>query len=195
MNVDRIISMIERGMLPSVSPDALHAVLRTKGDNAYSVLSALESYSDAPPDDETKAITADLTRERADPMLAGRALRVLTIAWGRYAEYRSEILKAVSGLDWDEGGDYKLAATFCAGALLSTSNDKELLAAVLDRLVDSTELPGTRQAARDAILRAMGKDSRQIVQMSVALNSNYVPSNDEPVIWARGQIATRGELQ
>lgn len=188
MKLEQLIAMIERGMLPSNRLDELNTVLRKKGDAAYRLLGAIDSYSDAPFNAETKSITAELLRERDDPMLAGRALHVLVGAWGLHAEYRSEILSAIKGLDWDDTSDYKLAAVFCAGFFLSKTMDKEILEAVLERLQDSTELGGTREAARDAILRAMGKDSKELVRMSVRLDSSYIANEDEPVVWARRQL-------
>jgi hypothetical protein len=188
MKVEQIVSMIKHGMLSSIRPDLLHAALKKKGDVAYEVLSAMESYTDAPVDSDTKSITAHLLDEYDDPLLAGRALRVLVIAWELYEEYRDEILRAIRGVDWDESGDYRLSGVLCAGFLLAKTIDEEILAAVLDRLLDSAELSGTREAARDAISRAMGKTSKEIVEKSVRLDRTYLPSQDEAVVWARQRL-------
>jgi len=188
MKVEQIVSMIKHGLISSIRPDLLHAALKRKGDAAFEVLSAMESYSDAPADSDTKSITAHLLQEHDDPLLAGRALRVLAIAWGLHEEYRDEVLRAIRGVEWDESGDYRLSGVLCAGFLLAKTLDNEILAAVLDRLLDSTELSGTREAARDAILRAMGNTSKEIVEKSVRLDRTYLPSQDEAVVWARQQL-------
>jgi hypothetical protein len=169
---------------------ALHAQLRKKGDGAYRFLSVMTMHTDAPFDSETEEIVKQLLRDRADALLAGRALQVLTTAWGRFTEFRGEILDAIAGTEWDLDGDYKLAGVICAGFYLANIRDKEILNAVLGRLGDSNELTGTRQAARDALLRAMGKDSKEIVRTSIAIDKRYVPQRDPVAAWAAEQLAT-----
>jgi hypothetical protein len=189
ISIDQIISAIEARIMPPKYLDALHAGLRRKGDIAYKLLSSMNLHTNEPFDPETKSITVSLLNAHDDPMLAGRALRVLTVSWGYFPEFRHEITKAVTGADWDASEDYKLAGLVSAGFYLAHTIDKDMLTAVVDRLRDSTELTGTRQAARDALLRAMGKTSKEIVEMSVPIDSRYSAEADPPVMWALEKLA------
>ena len=167
----------------------IHAILESKADDAYKLLSAMSLATCAPFDEKTRTLTASLLQCHADPILAGRALKVLIVAWGGYANYRSELINGIFGENWDNG-HYRLAAIQSSGAYLRRILDKEILSAILKCLLDPDELEGTREASRDAILKAMGKNMREIVNDSIKIDLAYNADDDEPVIWARGIICS-----
>ena len=95
----------------------IHAILESKADDAYKLLSAMSLATCAPFDEKTRTLTASLLQCHADPILAGRALKVLIVAWGGYANYRSELINGIFGENWDNG-HYRLAAIQSSGAYL-----------------------------------------------------------------------------
>ena len=187
MNVEELIRDIESGHLTREARLCLQAELKRKGDRAYKLLNAMYLRVKSPYDKATKTIIETLLAEKADPMLAGLALKLL-ISWGLYKEYKCNILEALNGTTWDKDCYFKLEGVHSAGLYLREALDVEVLSAVLKRLLDNNELSGTRLAARDALLCAMGCNPKEVVENSIDLHYDYKPDQDFVVKWAQDKL-------
>lgn len=85
------------------------------------------------------------------PGLVRRALQVLCSAWGLGANYREEILywlRREPG-NWDEFGEVRQMAIYCAGELANQATDHAILRLLVDLAQDEAENEDDRS---DAIL-------------------------------------------
>ena len=169
MKVEELISGIKSGHLTREARLCLQTELKRGGDRAYKLLSAMYLTVKSPYDEATKAIVEMLLDEKTDPMLAGLALKLL-ISWGLHKEHKSNILEALSGATWDNDCYFKLEGVHSAGHYLREELDAQVLSAVLKCLLDANELTGTRLAARDALLCAMGCNPKEIVENIIDLH-------------------------
>lgn len=91
-----------------------------------------------------------------DPMLARIALLGLARYWNEADAYLDHVTQAVDGQEWDYLGDVQLTAISIAGDYLSDHDSPELLRTLIDRAEAAPRGTAERNAALDALARAIG---------------------------------------
>jgi hypothetical protein len=92
-----------------------------------------------------------------DPMLARLALQVLCRYWGLAFEYRDTLRQFIEKVEWDEDDDVRIMALSCAGTLLASRADRQLLSLVFDVFRDSKQPQIVRETAYLSLAEAAGR--------------------------------------
>lgn len=114
-----------------------------------------------------------------DPDLARIALTTLVTYWDLGSEYRAELREFIRGIEWDHGDDVRLVALSAAGELVRKTGDGELVSDLLEVAEGVDEDVLIRDAAFDAIARAVGTGYNDLRRRSRL-------ARDDP--WAAGIV-------
>jgi hypothetical protein len=115
--------------------------------------------------DQTYAsVVEPFVDERDDPMLARLAVQILCSWWGLGAHYLDRLGAFVAGDPWDleSGGFVQSVAVSASGEVLRQTQDGPLLRALLEPFDRDESGDDLRREAYAALLRASGKEPRDI---------------------------------
>ncbi|TBL45338.1 hypothetical protein EYA84_00730 [Verrucosispora sp. SN26_14.1] len=105
---------------------------------------------------EHEDLAARYIRYSPDPQVAALALNFLCVHWKLFRRYRSEVVKALNGMEWDSLDELKQAAISATGEYLRSASDQFLLDKII-KLAESYEFDLSGRFAVEALARALGE--------------------------------------
>lgn len=155
-DVERLLNAARSRRLTTAEVESLVAALEDPdfdGDR-YSVIHALGKG--APP--TARVLLEHELEDPTDPMVARIALQTLCSFWGLSDLYRDEVLRFLTGVEWDEDRDVQQMAASIAGEMLRNAHDAQLLRVLLELFDNTGDEDVLHADAYFALCRAMGRD-------------------------------------
>jgi hypothetical protein len=154
--------LFERAYREEISDAELSEIVRTissgEGEDLYTLIQVL-GRAGSP---KYRKIVEPYLHDVGDPQLSALAVQVLCGTWELAAEYRSELVGFLNGVDWDEDGYTRLQTVSTVGEHLRKNSDVELLRMIYDIFSNSGEGAVIRSAAHSALCRSEGVEWRDI---------------------------------
>ena len=159
-DIQDILHRVDRGVAISRSELAQIADLASSGnsDNLYVVLRALGLAGSS----AHRRIMERYLLYPRNPIISALALKALCLWWRLAADYRTQLIEFMHGVDWDLDGYLRLQIISITGEYLRGNKDPELLRIVLDIFSDPAEITLIRGAAYRSMLRSEGVEWRDM---------------------------------